>query len=85
MFVASQTCRICVHGAQPRRVEDVGAGALVGLQARDRVVEVVDTPDVVLGAAAEHERKRQPARRFGRGGNALGGVRPLVDPPVAGS
>ena len=41
---------------QARRVEHVGAGLLVRLEARDRVVQVGVAADVVLRARREHER-----------------------------
>ena len=49
---ASQTARISSTVAQPGRVEHVGAGPLVGLQARDRVVEVVGLPRMWFSARA---------------------------------
>ena len=48
--------------AQPGRVEDVGARALVGLQASDRVVEIGIAADVVLGACGEREVEVEAAR-----------------------
>src|SRR4051812_39308088 len=50
-----------VHGAQSGRVEDVRAGLLVGLQPRDRVVEIRVAADVVLRAGGQHEREAECA------------------------
>ena len=58
---------------QAGREQHVGAGALVGLQASDRVVEIGAAVQIVLGARSEREREGQRARGFRRGGDALGG------------
>ena len=63
-----------LDGGQARRVEDVGTGAFVGLQARNRVVEIWVAPDVVLGARGEHKREAEGARGLDRRRDALDGV-----------
>ena len=45
------------------RVDHVGPGVAVGDEARDRVVEVVDAADVVLGPRGQHERLDIRVRR----------------------
>ena len=42
---------------QPGRVQHVGAGALVGLQTSDRVIEIRVSPNVVFGPRGKSERK----------------------------
>ena len=68
-----------------RRVDAVGAGVAVGDQPRDRVVEIVDAADVVLGPAGQHHRLVEPVSRLGRCGHALGRETDIVDRRVAGS
>ena len=60
--------------ASQRRVEHIGAGALVGLQARDRVVQVGVVAEVVLGARREREREADLRRGLGGRGDPLGRV-----------
>ena len=62
-----------------RRVQHVGAGALVGLQAGDRVVEVGVLAEVVLGARREREREADLRRGLGGRGDPLGRVLDVVD------
>ena len=62
--VASHDRADLVAAAQAGRVEHVGARALVGLQARDRVVEVGVAADVVLGSRGEREREVERAGRL---------------------
>ena len=62
---------------QPRCVEHVGPGLLVRLQPGDRVVEVADAVDQVLGPRREHQAAR--SGRLGGGGHALGGQTDVVD------
>ena len=76
---ASQTARISSALARPGRVEHVRAGGLVGLQARDRVVEVGVAADVVLRARGQREREAEAARGVGRGGHALDRMVGLVE------
>jgi hypothetical protein len=64
---------------EARRVQDVGACPFEGLKARDRVVEVLATVQVVLAARGQHEAGRSSVSDLGRRGNALGGERRLVD------
>ena len=66
-------------GGDRRGVDDVGAGGGVGLQPGDRVVEVVDAAEVVLGATREHETHRPGMGRLGSGGNPLAGEPDVVD------
>ena len=68
-----------VEVGQPGRVQAVGAGIPVGDEARDRVVEVVDVADVVLGAAGEHHRLGQGVRGLGRLGDTLRRQLDVVD------
>ena len=69
-----------VDREQAGRVEHVGAGLLVRLQPGDRVAEVLDTADEVLGAGGQH----QPAgaRRLDRRRHPLGGGADRVDAPA---
>ena len=55
--VASQTARDLIGVPEPRGVQHIGSSALVGLQPRDRVVEVGVAPDVVLRSPGERERE----------------------------
>ncbi len=61
-----------VELGQPRRVEHIGAGLLIGAQALDRVVEVGATVQVVLGARGQHEVHGAGVRRLGGRRDALG-------------
>ena len=66
-----------LDGEQPRRVEHVGAGLLVRLQAADRVVEVADAVQQVLGPRRQHQT-RSPWPPRGRR-DAVGRQADLVD------
>ena len=65
-----------LRGAQPGREQHVGAGLLVGLQARDRVGQVLAAADVVLGPRGEHHPDRPRVRDLGGGDDALAGEAP---------
>ena len=78
---ALQTALISSPVAQAGGVEDVGAGPFVGLQARDRVVEVGVAADVVLGARGEHEREAEAAGRLDGGGDPLDRLVEVVEAP----
>ena len=67
-----------VDGDDPRRVQHIGACLLVPLQPSDRVGEVVDAVQVVLGARGEHE-VLAAVRGLGRGRDSLGGEIDVVD------
>src|SRR4029453_8279212 len=67
-----------VAAAQPGRIEDVGAGRLVTLPGRDRVVEVGVAADVVLGPRGEREGEAQAARALHGGRDALDGLAEVV-------
>jgi len=68
-----------LDAAQPRRKEDIGAGLLIGLQPRDRVIEVVAAVRVVLRPRREHKMRRAGVRRRSGRGYALGCHVEVVD------
>ena len=69
------TVRTASRVGNAGREQHVGAGAFVGLQAPDGVVEVGAAMEEVLGARGQRERKGQRACGFGRRGDAFGGQR----------
>ena len=72
-----------LRAGQPRRVQDVGAGALIGLEPRDRVVEVGAAVQIVLGARGQHQLHRPAVRDLDGRRDSLGRVPELIDRVVA--
>ena len=68
-----------VGGRDPGGVHDVGPGCGVRLQSGERVVEVVDAPEVVLGTGSEHEAHRTSVGGLGRRGDPVDGQLVVVD------
>ena len=66
-----------------RREENVGAGLLVGLEAGNRVGQVLAPVEVVLGAGRQDEVHRPLVCGLGRSTDALRRVAKLVDRVVA--
>ena len=58
-----------------RRVQHVGAGLLIGLQAGDRVVKILATVQEVLGPGRQHQARRAGVGDLRGGADALGGLR----------
>ena len=68
---------------EPGCVQAVGARIAVGDEPRDRVVEIVDAADVVLGAAGQHDPEL--VRGAGGLGDARRGDADSSIPSAAGS
>ena len=64
---------------EPRRVEHVGPGLLIGLQPGDRVVQIRTPAEKVLGPCREREREGQGAGGLDCGGDPLRGQAGIVD------
>ena len=64
---------------ETRREQHVGARLLVGLQAGDRVGQIVAPANVVLGAGGEHELDRPRMRDLDGGRDPLAGEPEVVD------
>ena len=73
------------RGSRCRRVHDVGTDGGVRLQPVDRVVEIVDAADVVLGPRREHQPDRSGVGGVGGSGDAVASQVTVVDRPLVGS